>query len=153
MCVGVSFDCSKMASQVIRLESEERLKQQRSHIDVVVGSINDTMLAQKLSTMQQLQMEKFRVWVDYSDDVHTHVTEDFLSENQVKFVLVLEPDSKRIQMTDRLSMSNEAPSGGITVSTELKQLIMEMQMAMTRSLRERSIHKCHTLETLGEGSM
>lgn len=76
--MGVTFNCSQLASQILAVESKEKLREQQSSIDFCVGSDEATsLIPQKIQLMQLLQLEGYRVHVDYSNDMHTNLTEQF----------------------------------------------------------------------------
>ena len=51
--------------------------------------------------MQLLQLEGFRVHVDYSGDMDAHLTESFLRENNVRFLIQVQEGSNALVLKDR----------------------------------------------------
>ena len=83
-CTSATFKTSTIVSQLIASENHKKLKGAYSHIDVVIGSIRDALVQPKINLMNYLQdFRGLKVHVDYSDDMITNVTEDFLRENNV----------------------------------------------------------------------
>jgi predicted nucleotidyltransferase len=60
-----------------------------SHIDVVIGSLGNPLIKEKVNLLNYLQenIKTLKVHVDYSDDIISNVAEDFLRENNVRFMI------------------------------------------------------------------
>lgn len=88
------MNCSEIANQII-IELSAKEKQQPkiqmlgSMIDFCIGSTGATLIEKKIEVMRLLQKEEYRVHVDYSSDMHSHLTEQFLVENNVRFIIEL----------------------------------------------------------------
>ena len=85
-------------------------------------------------------MEGFRVHVDYSDDMHANLTERFLQENNVRFLVQVQEDTNRILFTDRFgylspSFANTSPQSASVQYADLKQLMMDFASVKLRSKR------------------
>ena len=58
--------------------------------------------------MQHLHAKGYRVHVDYTDDYTVNVTESFLDENNVRFIILVQEDTKMILVMDRFGYLNQA---------------------------------------------
>lgn len=99
--MGITINCSEVANQIVEFESEEKLQEGASTIDFIVGSVGHTLTSEKIQLMQALQLEGFRVHVDYSDEMHVNLSEQFCEENSVRFILQVQQDSAKLLFLDR----------------------------------------------------
>ena len=63
-------------------------------------------MKEKIKVMHKLQAKGFKVHVDYTDDYTVNVTESFLDENNVRFIVLVQEDTKRILFSDRFGFLN-----------------------------------------------
>lgn len=99
-CTGVAFDCDAIAEQLVTQEPTEKLKAQHSLIDICIGSHGAELIPNKIKLMTKLQEAGFKVFVDYSDDM-ANITEKFMDENNVRFIIQVFEDDNRILYKDR----------------------------------------------------
>lgn len=88
MCVGVTFRTSQLANQLAALEFKN-VRSVYSHIDLVVGSVGNALVKEKVNLLHYLQdnLRTLKIYVDYSDDVISNVADEFLRENNVRFMV------------------------------------------------------------------
>ena len=88
--VGVTFRTSQIVSQLLN-QNQKKLKTAYSHIDVVIGSIGNSLVREKVNLMTYLQdnLKLLKVHVDYSDDIISNVIDEFLRENNVQYLVQL----------------------------------------------------------------
>jgi hypothetical protein len=72
--VGVTFRTSHLIGQLLT-QNQKKLKSSYSHIDVVMGSIGNALVREKLNLLTYLQesCKHLKVHVDYSDDIISNV--------------------------------------------------------------------------------
>ena len=88
--------------------------------------------------MEQLQLKGFRVHVDYSDDMLANLTEPFLQDNNVRFILQVQEDTNRILFSDRFGYLSQSEHLGVfNLYADLKQLMSDFASINVRSKRER----------------
>ena len=132
VAVSITINCSEFASQTLEVElaSQKAAQGGCSHhgnnsaviIDFCIGSQGgDPLIAQKRHSMRCLQLEGYRVHVDYSGEMDANLTEHFLRENNVRFVLVqLQNDT--LVCKDRLGYFSASQQ----TFGSVKDLIIEM---------------------------
>ena len=107
-CTGVNFDCDGIVEQLVSQEPTEKLKAQHSLIDICIGSQGAELIPSKIHMMTTLQGAGFKVFVDYSDDM-TNMTEKFMDDNNVRFVVQVFPEEdRRILYKDRGGGSSQS---------------------------------------------
>lgn len=110
-CVGITFNCSQIAEAILRVEAEDKQSTktphtQNTYTDFFIGSSGATLTPQKIKLMRLLQQDGYRVHVDYSKDMHTNLNKLFLDENNVRFLVQVQEDTKGILFADRLGFLN-----------------------------------------------
>ena len=137
--MGVTFNCSQLAIQILASESIDKLREKQSTIDFFVGSDGSSLVPQKIQLMQLLQLEGYKVHVDYSPNLTEQFP--FIEENNVRFILQPMEGSSRILFADRFgylsggNSSAHSTTTGYTQYADLKHLMAEFATVKTRNKR------------------
>ena len=102
--------CNLRVKEIARqiLNTHSRLLQPATLIDVCIGSkgCRCSQVELKVKLLADLQRRDLRVHVDYSEDMTQQLTDEFLSNNNVKVVVQLQNDEDIIKVWDRQNNLN-----------------------------------------------
>jgi hypothetical protein len=114
-----------LTSKLVNLLLNQNVKKLQpcySHVDVVIGSIGNALVREKVNLMNYLQENHrtLKVFVDYSDDIISNVSDDFLRENNVQFVVqMVDISSQQEPLKTNQSILSNGSAGGFNNSQNI----------------------------------